>query len=97
MPSTIATPLAFNGFDTTAVMNQVDGALKYFGFDLVDLTKKFDIKTVGIVALVVILGIVIFDIFSFNFARAGATPLLGRSMAVTAAKAWIDRPSVQGR
>ena len=90
MPSTVAvTPFG----DATAMMNQVDGALRYFGYDVPSIVKNFDLKTVGLVTLAIVFAIIIFDLVSTTF----AAPVFGRSLTSTIAETWLERPNVQGR
>lgn len=76
-------------------MTQVDHTLRTFGFDLKGLVKAVDLQTVGLVTLVVVAAIIIFDIIHYGYASyAGATSSYtsyGRSLATSAAKVWDQR------
>ena len=78
------------------LMNQVDGALRYFGSDLSSIFKNFDIATVGIIVVAVILGIIVIDLFGTSFGLQPNT-FYGRSLSAVSAQAWKERPNIQGR
>ena len=79
--------------DATALMNQVDRTLKYFGSDLTSMVNNFDLKSVGIIAIVIVAGIFLFDLIGTGF----GAPFLGRSLSSSAAQLWQDRPQISGR
>ncbi|XP_050692918.1 uncharacterized protein LOC126983830 [Eriocheir sinensis] len=91
MPSAGITTLPFS----PDFMTQVDQTLRTLGFDLKGLVKAFDLKTFGLVTLVVVAAIILFDIIHYGYASyAGETSSYtsyGRSLATSAAKIWDQR------
>lgn len=91
MPSPAVTALPLS----PDFMTQVDQTLRTFGFDLKGLVKAFDLKTVGLLTLVVVGAIILFDIIHYGYASyAGNTSSYtsyGRSLATSAAKVWDQR------
>ncbi|XP_063840662.1 uncharacterized protein LOC135089220 [Scylla paramamosain] len=77
------------------LMTQVDQTLRTLGFDLTSLVKSFDIKTVGLLTLVVIGAIFLFDLIHYGYASyAGSSSSYtsyGRSLVTSAAKVWDQR------
>lgn len=76
-------------------MTQVDQTLRTLGFDLTSLVKTFDIKTVGLLTLVVIGAIFLFDLLHYGYAGYAGTSSsytsYGRSLVTSAAKVWDQR------
>ncbi|KAG7156269.1 uncharacterized protein LOC121853794 [Homarus americanus] len=92
MPSTVVTstlPAA------TAVMHQVDESLRTLGFDLKSLVKAFDLQTVGLLTLVVVVGIFLFDLLNYGYSSyqddSSTYTSYGRSLVTTAARVWDHR------
>ncbi|KAK4311384.1 hypothetical protein Pmani_017108 [Petrolisthes manimaculis] len=73
----------------------LDQGLRSLGFDLGSLLKSVDVQTVGVVALFVLIGILLFDVFNYGYTSyAGDTSSYvsyGRSLATSAAKVWDER------
>lgn len=73
----------------------LDQSLRSLGFDLGGLLKSVDVQTVGVVALFVLLGILLFDIFNYGYTAYAGDPSsyvsYGRSLATSAAKIWDER------
>lgn len=76
-------------------MTQVDQTLRTFGLDLKGLVKAFDLQTVGLVTLIVVAAIIIFDVISYGYASYAGTSSsytsYGRSLVTSAAKVWDQR------
>lgn len=91
MPAAGITTLPFS----PDFMTQVDQTLRTFGFDLKGLVKAFDLQTVGLVTLVVVAAIILFDIIHYGYASYGGETSsytsYGRSLATSAAKIWDQR------
>ncbi|KAK3864237.1 hypothetical protein Pcinc_030057 [Petrolisthes cinctipes] len=93
----IKMPSAAAAIPTAAetVIHTVDHGLRTLGYDLKSLVKAFDLQTVGLLTLVVIAGIFLFDLFSYGYSSyAGNTSTYasyGRSLVFNAAKIWDQR------
>lgn len=92
MPSTIAATVAPAA---STLMYQVDQSLRTLGFDLKSLVKSFDIQTVGLLTLLVVAGIFLFDFFNYGYSSyygdTSSYTSYGRSLVTTAAKVWDQR------
>lgn len=77
------------------IMTQVDETLRTLGFDLKGLVKAFDLKTVGLLTLLVVAAIFLFDIINYGYASYAGSPSsytsYGRSLVTNAAKVWDQR------
>ncbi|KAK3870595.1 hypothetical protein Pcinc_024178 [Petrolisthes cinctipes] len=73
----------------------LDQSLRSFGFDLGSLLKSVDVQTVGVVALFVLIGILLFDVFNYGYTSyagdSSSYVSYGRSLATSAAKVWDER------
>ncbi|XP_045118561.1 uncharacterized protein LOC123508746 [Portunus trituberculatus] len=89
MPSAALTTIS------PGIMTQVDQTLRTLGFDLTSLVKTFDIKTVGLLTLVVIGAIFLFDLIHYGYAgyigTSSSYTSYGRSLVTGAAKVWDQR------
>lgn len=77
------------------LMYQVDETLRTFGFDIKSLVKSLDLQTFGLLTLLVVGAVFLFDFLSYGYASytgdaAGHTSY-GRSLVTTAAKVWDQR------
>ncbi|XP_053634215.1 uncharacterized protein [Cherax quadricarinatus] len=94
MPSAL-TETVVPGASAATIMQQVDQSLRTFGFDLKSLVKALDLQTIGILTLVVVLAIVLYDIISYNYSSyhgdLSSYSSYGRSLVTTAAKVWDQR------
>lgn len=100
MPATLAAtaaPVAAAAATAAAstIMQKVDQNLRTFGFDLKSLVKGFDLQTFGILTVVVVLAIVLFDIFSYGYSSyhgdTSSYSSYGRSLVTSAARVWDER------
>lgn len=78
------------------IMTNVDSALRTVGYDLPSLFKTIDIKTVGLVAGAIIIGLLLLDVIAQWFGGkytddVSSYSTYGRSLAVGAAKIWDQK------
>ena len=77
------------------IMTQVDQTLRTLGFDLTSLVKTFDLKTVGLLTVLVVAAIFLFDLVNYGYASYGSSSSsytsYGRSLVTNAAKVWDQR------
>ncbi|XP_071530500.1 uncharacterized protein [Panulirus ornatus] len=92
MPSTVAVTAAPVA---SSLMYQVDQSLRTLGFDLKSLVKSFDLQTVGLLTLLVVVGIFLFDFLNYGYSSyygdTSTYTSYGRSLVTTAAKIWDQR------
>ncbi|XP_042869169.1 uncharacterized protein LOC122251345 [Penaeus japonicus] len=89
MPATTIAPLG-------TLMYQVDETLRTFGFDVKSLVKSLDLQTFGLLTLLVVGAVFLFDFLNYGYASYYTGDIsehtsYGRSLVTTAAKVWDQR------
>ncbi|KAK7080628.1 hypothetical protein SK128_013378 [Halocaridina rubra] len=92
--SVIAT--AASNINPSTIMQTVDDQLQRAGFDLKSLVKAVDLSTLGLLTLVIIGGVLLFDLLSFGYLsyydrNTSSYTSYGRSLVTNAAKFWDSR------
>ncbi|CAL4143768.1 unnamed protein product, partial [Meganyctiphanes norvegica] len=76
-------------------ITQFETGLRAFGVDLKTWVGSLDLVTVGVTLLVVAVGVLLFDMVTYFYAKYAGTDRgyqsYGRSLALGAAKAWDSR------
>lgn len=96
MPSTLVATAATVAPAAATLMTKVDDSLRTLGFDLKGLVKSIDLQTVGLLTLIVVVGVFLFDFFNYGYQSylAGDTSSYssyGRSLVTNAARLWDQR------